>query len=313
MFSPKGPACSERICVCFWLSGVEFGSATSLVEHGISYCIWSASANQMCFYSFLAGVYHHFGVNQPEVERGKFPAFIIVPFLLLLGIIIFSRVCHCDAAVLASPPFSVFEYLKQYPKFFDVARFHHMRIDGNEFPVQDCLCRRCDTAVVERVKCWNHWGSLGAFSCHRVGKETDSPLVRCRKEVYYERRLVDLLSWMLKHGDSLANKPNLEYFVWSAPFVGVWFVDLHEYWGYDCDLKMLRRTSLRMTKTIVGCQNVEVFGLPLRDGPVSGQWVGWESSRSNLVPSRSIFSYDTSPMMCGSEAGNAHIWRIVVT
>lgn len=67
--------------------------------------------------------------------------------------------------------------------------------------------------------------------------------------------------------DGLADKPNPEYFVVSLQLDWLWFADFHVYCARNCDFHMLMPTNWRLTKTVVGWQNVERFALPPRDLP----------------------------------------------
>lgn len=123
---------------------------------------------------------------------------------------------------------------------------------------------------------------------------------------------------MHNQGDSLADKPSLEYFVVSRQFDGLWSVDHQEYWARNCNFEMHMRTNRRLAKTFAGWHNVKVFALPSHDRPgvyvsVPGWWVGWESSLSLLVPSPSVFVYYSGLMLCGSKADKVQIWRILIT
>lgn len=72
---------------------------------------------------------------------------------------------------------------------------------------------------------------------------------------------------MHKQGDSLARKPNLEYFVGSSQSDGLWFLGRNKYCGCNYDFQMRMRTSGRLIKMFVEWHKVEVFYLPLRDRP----------------------------------------------
>lgn len=106
-------------------------------------------------------------------------------------------------------------------------------------------------------------GGRRALRCRCVGKEADSPFVRCCEEVDYEGGLVQFLAWMSDQGDGLADKPNLEYFLVLQRFDGLSYVYWPEYWARDCDFEMHMRTNRMLVKTFAGWPNVEVFALHL--------------------------------------------------
>lgn len=54
------------------------------------------------------------------------------------------------------------------------------------------------------------WAIMGALSCLRADKDTDSPFVLCRKEGDYADRVIALPGWTRDKGEGLADKPNLE-------------------------------------------------------------------------------------------------------
>lgn len=83
--------------------------------------------------------------------------------------------------------------------------------------------------LLDGLKRWDHRGDFDTLSCRFVCKEAYLRFIRCLDEVDYERRLVELLVWVLDQEESLADKPNLVYLVVLLQFDGLWFVDYHEY------------------------------------------------------------------------------------
>lgn len=79
------------------------------------------------------------------------------------------------------------------------------------------------------------------------------------REVNYERQLVEQLACMCKQGDHLARKLNFEYLEVPSQYDGTEFVDCHEYWACNGNFEMQMHMSLRLMKTIVRWQNMEVF------------------------------------------------------
>lgn len=61
----------------------------------------------------------------------------------------------CGAPDATLPPFSMFQYMDQYPVFSDVACFHDMQTGNNELKVQDRLGKRRETTVRGWSKIWN--------------------------------------------------------------------------------------------------------------------------------------------------------------
>lgn len=68
-------------------------------------------------------------------------------------------------------------------------------------------------------------------------------------------------------GNSLGEKPHLDYFVLSVQFDNVRFDDLHKYWGRRCSFGTRVCTSRPIIKTIVLWNKGEVFAVPPRDFP----------------------------------------------
>lgn len=77
---------------------------------------------------------------------------------------------------------SLFQYLERYLTCIDVGRLHQMKFDGDEFQEWDFLGKRFETAVTGWARRYNQWDSRRALSCSLIGKETDSPFVRCLKK-----------------------------------------------------------------------------------------------------------------------------------
>lgn len=71
---------------------------------------------------------------------------------------IFDHHWFCDAPIVTSPLFSVFDYMGWYPISFNVDCFHRHPTDGNELQGQGRLGERHGTAMPDQAKCWNHWG-----------------------------------------------------------------------------------------------------------------------------------------------------------
>lgn len=76
----------------------------------------------------------------------------------------FDQRRHRDAPVVTPSPFSVFEFLEQYPTCFDVGRSSCMPTGGSELRVRTRPGERRVMAVAEWVKLWNHWDTKGALS-----------------------------------------------------------------------------------------------------------------------------------------------------
>lgn len=123
--------------------------------------------------------------------------------------------------------------MEQYPNLFGMVRFRRIQNDGNELQLRTCPDKRCDTAVPVCAKGRNHWGGRGALECRCVGEDMEFPFVRFRKEVDYERQVVEWLAWMRGQCYGLGDKLHLDYFVVSVQFDRVWFVDRHEYFACD--------------------------------------------------------------------------------
>lgn len=83
-----------------------------------------------------------------------------------------------------------------------------------------------------------------------------------------ECQLVEFLVCMHDRGDSLADIPNLEFFLVSLPFGGPWFADYYKYWARLCDFEVRISMNGQLTKMFVGFHNVEVFALLPLDRPV---------------------------------------------
>lgn len=85
-------------------------------------------------------------------------------------------------------------------------------------------------------------------------------------------------------------------FLCRRSFGALWFADGHEYCACHCNFVIVMPMNSQLTQTFVGCHNVEVFALPLRDCPVfyvvmPDWWVGWELSHLVLGALQSIFAY----------------------
>lgn len=156
-----------------------------------------------------------------------------------------------DAAVVRPLLFSVFEYLQRYSTCLNVGCFLPMQTDANEGQVQDRPGECRDMAVAPWAERWNHCSGLSALCFRSFGKEMDLLYVRCRREVNYERIMVELLSWRHNLRDGTAHKLNPEYFMVSPPFIGLWFIDRHDYWECNCNLEKRMRSSRRLTRTVL--------------------------------------------------------------
>lgn len=111
--------------------------------------------------------------------------------------------------------------------------------------------------------------------------------------MYYKRQVVEFLVWMRDQEDNLADKPNLEYSVFSPRSDGLWFVDRNECWAHNCDFEMPLPTNIRLIKTFVKWHNVDVFLPPPCARlavyvPVPGWSVVWELGYLLLVASAFI-------------------------
>lgn len=113
----------------------------------------------------------------------------------------------------------------------------------------------------------------------------------------------------------LADKQNLEHFVESPRLEGLGFVDGHEYWERNCDLEMCMRTSLRLTKGLVGIMwwcwhfHVVIVGYGMYRCQTS-----WSAGNglSLLMLSPLVFAYYSSLMMFGCKPDKVYIWRIEI-
>lgn len=73
-----------------------------------------------------------------------------------------------DALAVSPLQFLVFGYLDQYLTFFDVAHFHCMGTDGNEWKVPDHLRELLDTDFTGWVMKRNHLVGHGTLDCRIV-------------------------------------------------------------------------------------------------------------------------------------------------
>lgn len=101
-------------------------------------------------------------------------------------------------------PFSLWEHLERETAGFGVGRFHYMKTDWNLLQGLDHLIKRHDTAVAAWAKTWTQWGGRSTLRCRCVGKESDLPFVRCRKDMENEPLLADLLASMHEKGEVIA-------------------------------------------------------------------------------------------------------------
>lgn len=78
----------------------------------------------------------------------------------------------------------------------------------------------------------------------------------------YVRQFVEWLVWMRTQEEALADKPNLEYFVVSPQFDGLWFVDRHDHWSREGHLEMPKRSRPPLNNMFGEWYNAKGFALP---------------------------------------------------
>lgn len=88
-----------------------------------------------------------------------------------------------------------------------------------------------------------------------------------------------------------------------APFDALWFIEGHEYWARDVDIKCHLRTASN-APAFVGWHNVEIFELPRAERhkhyvivPVC--WALLEPPGVLLVPLPSVFAYYLGVVVVG--------------
>lgn len=79
------------------------------------------------------------------------------------------------------------------------------------------------------------------------------------------------------------DKPNLEYFVVSSQFDGLWLVERNEHYARHWVFERQRDPNRRLLKMFVGWCNAKVFVLALCDRPVIYVWCRTGGSVGNQV------------------------------
>lgn len=80
-----------------------------------------------------------------------------------------------DDPVVASQPFSVFDYTEPYPTLFNLARFQRIWTDGCDLEVHVGLSERHNGASPLCAKLWIQWGGHWVLQCPCDSNETDLP------------------------------------------------------------------------------------------------------------------------------------------
>lgn len=116
---------------------------------------------------------------------------------------------------------------------------------------------------------------------------------QCRKEVDYERWLVELLEWMSEQADRFGKKNTSGLLSCVIVVLQDVVFRSSQILGCNCNFKLWMPISRRLTKTLIGWHNAEIFSLLLCNCsklcvPVHDCWVGWEPSRLLLVLSLSV-------------------------
>lgn len=79
-----------------------------------------------------------------------------------------------NAPVVTLTSFSVFEYMDQYPIFFQCALSSWYVNSWNELHLEEIHGKLSDTAVAGCAKRWNAWGVRCVLDCRCVGEKSNS-------------------------------------------------------------------------------------------------------------------------------------------
>lgn len=191
-----------------------------------------------------------------------------------------------------------------------------MPSDGKELHVHEQTGEWCDTAVDGWVKQCKNWSGHEPLNCFAVLTESYPPSARCAEKARHVGRLEVLQDWMLGQGDALYDTC-VHFVVVALHFDEVWYLDGHQSWVWDTDLKMRLWQDWCQGKTFVGWHNLEVSAIKPRGSP--GAYVQvldwWESCKPTLVlfgPSPSQLAYLSNFVLVGSEADKALAWQILI-